>query len=809
MSGFRSVAPAFLCVVFTALACRGEEARYTPTIDELIVAEAAARATWPAEEPGVDLSGYTWKGVGRLDEWVQAVATNRGLKTVARYRDESLIPFIVRELKAPASTNAAAARTCPEARALMEEFGFHMWKYGFSVFVGPSFGNDTAPADKPRREILEHAASLRRDGCSLDPSGCRHPFVRLLAAHDYLKWNDPESVRKIGRAELEAILSELPGTDDTLFFRILVDDVASRWIDGRERRDACIADRDNALRRWIVSRMRNAGNVRPVLDVVAHDWANADRSLRPLLATNAPAGLDPWFAERFAAADAYAAANHMEAHIWAHGRGMTTNELERAVAAIRENRAKQLRHFLNCHEIHPEIPETIAEILNVAYADPEVLSQRERWLAKGLEAELDNPAVWRACMEIHDEYSRELRQACLRTKRFDTRLPLVYVSDTLEGAPRKDAAEFHSYFSRPNRRSNLVGVVREMVENRVLTGYDEFQMRNLLPIVCHLNGDYDDAEAWWRHFHLALDWNDLPASVSLWSDFPDKEATLVALDLLSDCTNAAVFAVEGFRASGKTNEMLKAAQALLADDTASLSSRETCYLLRLVNPFEVRDGLAHGEWISCPFTVCGAAPYWPRVNLPVPKNKFRPEYEGEGTNAWCNGFARKEAAYYLDLPEDFEVAARLTPFRAAYRPNPRSVFKLVFGKYVKTRRGADSMAVSFNPGYVGVGLDFSAETNDLRVMVGHLANGRDKVGEDEFDAASLTRDMAQPIDLHVQMSGGTVSVFIGQEGDNPVIVRENLFDGLRKDGNKIGILGDYFNVGDIRYRALMPHSQDR
>ena len=92
MSGIRSVATAFLYVVFTALACRGEETRYTPTIDELIVAEAAARATGPAEEPGVDLSGYTWKGVGRLDEWVPAVATNRGLKTVARYRDETGSP---------------------------------------------------------------------------------------------------------------------------------------------------------------------------------------------------------------------------------------------------------------------------------------------------------------------------------------------------------------------------------------------------------------------------------------------------------------------------------------------------------------------------------------------------------------------------------------------------------------------------------------------------------------------------------------------------------------------------------------------
>ena len=802
MSGNSPIVTVFSSVLLAALVGVGEEARYTPTIDELVVAQMAALATRPLDEPDVDLSGYTWKGVGRLDEWVQAVATNRDLKTVAQYRDESLIPFIVRELEAPASTNAAAARTCPQARALMEEFGFHMWKYGFSVFVGPYFGNDTDPADKPRREILEHAVKLRRNGCSLDPSGCRHPFVRLLAAHDYLKWNDPERVRKIGRAELEAILSEIPSSDDSLFFRILVDGVASRWIDGREKRDACNADRDDALRRWIVTRMQHAGNVRPVLDVVAHDWANADRSLRPLLATNAPAGVDPWFAERFAAADAYAAANKMEGYIWAHGREMTTNELERAGVAIRESRAKQLHHFLKCHEIHSEIPETIAEVLNVVYADPEVLKQRELWLAKGLEAELDNPEVWRECMKIHSGYSRELRQACLRTKRFDTRLPLIYVFDTLEGAPRKDAAEFHSYFSRPNRRGNLVGVVRKMVENHVLTGYDEFQMRNLLPIVCHLNGDYADAEAWWRHFQLALDWNNLPASVSLWFDFPDKEATLVALDLLSNCTNAAVFAVEGFRTSGMTNEMLNAARALLADDAASLSTRETCYLLRLVNPFEVRDGLARGEWISCPFTVGGAAPYWPRINLPLPKNKFRPRYEGEGMNAWCNGFAREEAAYYLDLPEDFEVTARVTPLLANYRPPPRSVFKLVFGKFVKTRRGADSVAVSFNPGYVGVGLDFGADTNDLCVTVGHLGNGRDKVGEDEFDRTSLTRDISKPIDLRVRMSGGTVSVFIGQEGDNPVIVRENIFSGLRRDGNKIGILGDYFRVSDIRYRAL-------
>ncbi len=136
------------------------------------------------------------------------------------------------------------------------------------------------------------------------------------------------------------------------------------------------------------------------------------------------------------------------------------------------------------------------------------------------------------------------------------------------------------------------------------------------------------------------------------------------------------------------------------------------------------------------------------------------------------------------------------------RPPPRSVFKLVFSKFVKTRRGADSMAVSFNPGYVGVGLDFGADTNDLCVTVGHLGNGRDKVGEDEFDRTSLRRDSSKPIDLRVRMSGGTVSVFIGQEGDNPVIVRENIFSGLSRDGNKIGILGDYFRVSDIRYRAL-------
>lgn len=768
---------------------------------------------FPKSELPADFDGLAWKGIAGLADWTVAIATNENLRTRARFRDEAFIPFIVKELDSPALTNAMGKGACPESHTLMRDFAEALFDSPPVLSFGLYFGDDRKPSNFEARmwSLVDRACELQQGGCSLEEHGCTHPFVQFLALFDHFKWSK-HYARDAGRQKLNAFLVGLPHDDSACFLRILATKKAASFPLDQNSRSDMEAEARKLTKEWIASRTSNPGNLRAVVRLIATDWPNHGKSFAGLFEDGIPQGADPWFAERLAAEIANQESNVLENRLW-RGEIPSAGEREAARVEMTSKCRQELEHLSKCQEMHPEIPETATKSFDVLNFIGGSRHELEIWLAKALEAEIDNSETWRRCLELYcqDSDRKALAMACLKTRRFDLGLPMVYVRDVIDNAPSTDALRFKSYYSKPNRYRNMAMVARKMHSGGMGHPFDASKLRQIMPVVCHINGDYEEAETFWREFGLALDWDELRSSILDWPDFPDKEETLVALDLLSGTTNAAVLAVERLRSSGKTNDLASAAQALLVGRHGALSAQETKYLLRLVGRVDAQKSLASGEWVECPFSVRGTVPFWTRVSLKDNASKVSDRIVGEGGSARCGDAPEKESVYFLALPARCEFKARVAPLAA--EPNDvagggkKSVFYLLFGKYQRTvRTGKYTTKVYFGEDYLGIGLSFLNGTNTIKVSAGILEGmgGRrfDKLNEDDADIAMLPHEPGEPVNLTVRMDNGDVSVFVGQNPQEPALVRTNIYRNVRRPENKIGILGERFKIDDIRYRAM-------
>lgn len=762
-----------------------------------------------ADESQADFTGLTWKGIAGLDDWTRAVATNGNLQTVARFRDETFIPFVAGELDSPALTNATGKGACPEARALMRELSAALLDNPPVLSFGLNFGDEKSPSKARMWSLVARACELQKNGCSVEEHGCTHPFVLFLALEDHFKWSNKESVRQVGRQKLSGFLAALPHDDSVAFFRILVTKEAATHTLDTEFRNAMNAEARALTKAWIASRTSNPKNLRPVVRLLVRDWLNGGKNFVALFKDGFPEGADPWFAERFQAEVAGMESNVLENRLW---KGEIATEEERATARAEMTFKcrQELEHLAKCQKMHPEMPETATKGFDVLNFIGGPRRKREIWLARALEAEIDNSETWRRCLELYcnDRDRKALAMACLKTRRFDLGLPMVYASDVIDNAPSKDPSRFRAYYSKPNRYRNMALVARKMPSGGMAHPFSADKLRQIMPVICHINGDYAEAESFWREFGLALDWDELRSSIMRWPDFPDKEETIVALDLLSGTTNAAVLAVEKLRASGKTGDMANAARSLLDEKHSALSAQETKYLLRLIGRFDAQKLVSSCDWVECPFSVRGAVPFWTRVSLRSSGGEPASRIVGEGGTAWCGATPEKESVFFLTLPDHYELKARVA--RHATEPgdgaegDKKASFYLLFDKRPRTKkRGKYSYSVYYGEDYLGVGLSFMEGTNALKVSAGAL-EGLSKsrfseFNEDDADTATLAHESDEPVDLTVRMDNGDVFVFIGQD---PVLVRTNFYRDGRIPENKIGILGKRFRIDDVRYRAI-------
>lgn len=171
------------------------------------------------------------------------------------------------------------------------------------------------------------------------------------------------------------------------------------------------------------------------------DWTDLflDRQEQLYRSINNLAGLDPWLQHMVAGIYHFTVASKARGGGWAHR--VTDEGWAGYAAGVAEAR----KHFVAAWQLHPEYPEAAARMVSVANGDQ--VDAPDMWFARATQAQFDYIPAYRNYMFTlwprwggSHKAMLEFGLACLRTRRFDTAVPLQYfqtlqdIANDVEGA---------------------------------------------------------------------------------------------------------------------------------------------------------------------------------------------------------------------------------------------------------------------------------------------------------------------------------------------------------------------------------------
>ena len=364
----------------------GEKVRKLSETD--ILPKPSSMPPTPEGEPP-DLA---WKDLAEAPAWSAAVRDNPALRTAAQFRDESLVPFLLRE----AGLDVPAAPGDTKGEALR----------AFARRVAEAFWEDDRPS------AGKCLAALAGEADRLAAEGVAHPlvdFVRSFVAHRSSRgdWGADNDARPEFREVLRT------GAD---FWN---------WR-GDMQRDAFCA----AAAAWCAAHEGDPDVSRALLQVVG-TIVGPGQANETLVGALEETDADPWIErilrarlqrERASRLGRNGSRSHRngndDVRSWDPRIGALSDAWRLAAAAWR---------------VHPEFPEAAVLMLEIeSDYRPE---NADLWFARALEAEVDNAAAWEAyrnCATARVPWNgepgvlRRLARAAEATHRHDTMVPAQY-----------------------------------------------------------------------------------------------------------------------------------------------------------------------------------------------------------------------------------------------------------------------------------------------------------------------------------------------------------------------------------------------